>query len=465
MFIYYKIYSLLLICSFSLQQITAQTYNLDSTTLSSRTVVDSIDIPWEILWGPDNHIWMTERFGRVSRVDPQTGQQELLLDISNQVYEQSEAGLLGLLLHPDFDNQPYVYLVHTYLSGNNILEKLVRYNYNGTALISPQILLDNIEGYTTHIGSRLILLQDSTILMSTGDAQDLGLPQNTASLSGKILRLNLDGSIPSDNPISGSYIWSWGHRNAQGLCLSPNGQIYSSEHGPTTDDELNLLVPTQNYGWPNVEGYCDSPPETTFCSDSNVVEPMAAWTPTIAPSDIIWYDHPAIPEFQNKLLMTVLKDKKLIVFGFNTAGDSVLTEEHHFTNNFGRLRDICISPDGKIYLATNGSSWSNNNPFTHSIVELSNLNYSPSTLVQYSNSIDLKLWPNPISQGQNLAIRLSENQVNARFYIFDLQGRLLHQQLIDQQTSIPMNLDAGLYIWQVIREDGEHKSGRIQVKQ
>ena len=139
-----KIYLLLFSLLFSASLLNAQTYTLDSTVLTSREVKTGLDIPWEIIWGPDNNIWVTERYGRVSRIDPSTGLQTILLDLSATVYQQAESGLLGMALHPDFSNQPYVYLVYTYLSGGStILERMVRYNYTGTALNNPITLIDN----------------------------------------------------------------------------------------------------------------------------------------------------------------------------------------------------------------------------------------------------------------------------------------------------------------------------------
>ena len=229
----------------------AQTkYTLDSTEVTARVVKDSLDIPWEIIWGPDDYIWVTERFGRVSRINPQTGEQKVLLNMSSDVYQRSEAGMLGMVLHPDFENNPYVFVAYTYLVGNSIRERLVRFNYQPDTLIAADTLIENIPGNTTHIGCRLIILPDNTMLMTTGDAQEQSLPLNKTSVVGKILRLNLDGSIPGDNPNPNSLVWSYGHRNAQGLWLAPNGVIYSSEHGPTTDDELNILTVNKNYGWP-----------------------------------------------------------------------------------------------------------------------------------------------------------------------------------------------------------------------
>ena len=436
-------------------------YTLDSTELTSRVVKDSLDIPGEISWGPDNHIWCTERFGRVSRINPTSGKQEVLLDLSSEVYERSEAGMLGMVLHPDFSNSPHVFIVYTYLSGSNIRERLVRYDYNGTTLLAADTLIEDIVGNTTHIGSRLIILKDNTLLMSTGDAQSRPLSQDNTSLSGKILRLNLDGSIPADNPIPNSYVWSKGHRNAQGLWLAPNGLIYSSEHGPTTDDELNVLSKNSNYGWPTVAGFCDSPPENTFCADSNVVEPVAAWTPTIAPSDIIWYDHAAIPEFKNKLLMTVLKDKSFISFGFNPEGDSVVSENKYFKNDFGRLRDVCISPLGKIYLATNGNSWSNSSPFTHSIIELSNEAF---TNIKNENKLDkIKVNPNPVNHDGTINIEIPKGE-EGRLLLYDIYGRMILKKDVISNSSFNLNTAKGMYYWKVILSNEKSKAGKLIIK-
>ncbi|MBD80732.1 MAG: glucose dehydrogenase [Crocinitomicaceae bacterium] len=454
--------SLLLVTS--IQCLIAQNkYTLDSTELTSRVVKDSLDIPWEIIWGPDDFIWTTERFGRVSRIDPVSGKQHVLLDISSQVYERSEAGLLGMVLHPEFDKNPHVFIAYTYQSGSNIRERMVKYNYDGSKLTPLDTLIEDIKGNTTHIGCRLFILPDKTMLMSTGDAQDRPLSQNKSSVVGKILRLNLDGSIPSDNPDPRSYVWSYGHRNAQGIWRAPNGKIYSSEHGPTTDDELNILEADRNYGWPTVSGMCDTPPEQAFCNSNNVVEPLVIWTPTIAPSDIIWYDHPAIPEFKDKLLMTVLKDKSLIAFGFNTTGDSVISQKKYLKNELNRLRDICISPDGKIYLATNGSSWSNTRPFTHTIVELSNEAYIANSILGLSSTPSIKIGPNPLREGQPLNFMVQEG-VTGDFQLFDLMGRpVLKQKVEGGVNSIDLKTTEGIYLWKVVFDNGTLAEGKLVV--
>lgn len=455
----------ILIVLLSTQLVQAQdTHVLDSTTLTSRVVKDSLDIPWEIIWGPDDHIWCTERFGRVSRINPQNGQQDVLLDISQVVYERSEAGMLGMVLHPDFANHPHVFIAYTYLSGNNIRERLVRFNYTGTSLVPADTLIEDIEGNTTHIGCRLIFLPDTTLLMTTGDAQDQALPQNKSSVVGKILRMHVDGTIPTDNPDPTSLVWSWGHRNAQGLWLAPNGIIYSSEHGPRNDDELNIVEANRNYGWPTVHGFCDTPPEIAFCNDNDIVEPLVAYTPTIAPSDIIWYDHPSIPEFQDKLLMTVLKDKSLIAYTFNTGGDSVIAENKYLQNDFGRLRDVCVSPSGKVYLATNGNSWANSSPFTHAIIELSNDAYLPSATDELAHpAFDVKVFPNPVSQGQALTINVAQSQT-CNVELYNMSGQLMLKKMIVGTGEIDLNTRAGVYYYRLINNNGLQVSGKLVVK-
>ena len=344
--------------------------NIGTTTVGVQTLISNLDIPWEIIYGPDDKIWTTERKGIVSRIDPVTGVKDEILDLTGQVYQTAESGMLGMALHPDFSNTPEVFLAYTYNGTAGTTERIVKFEYDGSNLINETVLIDDIQGNTTHIGCRLFILPDMTMIASTGDAQNPPSSQDLQSLSGKILRMNLDGTIPSDNPDPNSYVYSFGHRNAQGIAAGPMGKIYLSEHGATTDDEFQVLEINRNYGWPNVEGFCDLSGEMTFCTANNVKEPLAVWTPTVAPSDILFYDNAGFPEFHNRMLMTVLKDKKIIALELSADGESVLGEQHYLTNEFGRLRDICVGPNKEIYLATNGTSWSNTNPNTHEIIRL-----------------------------------------------------------------------------------------------
>lgn len=394
------------------------TIMIGNTEVDVDTVITGLDIPWEIIYGPDDHIWTTERKGIVSRINPTTGVKNVVLNLTNSVYQQSESGLLGMALHPNFAATPEVFLAYTYGSFNTIRERFVKYTYNGSTLTNPVILIDDITGNTTHIGARFQFLPDNTILVSTGDAQNTSLPQNLNSLSGKILRMNTDGTIPSNNPDPTSYVYSYGHRNVQGMCLAPNGLIYLSEHGASSDDEFQLLEPGRNYGWPNVEGFCDLSGEQTFCTANNVKEPLTVWTPTIAPSDMIWYENSNFPELDGKMLMTVLKDKKIVALELSADGTEYLSQVHYLTNQFGRLRDICIGPDKEIYLATNGASWSNTNPNTHSIIRLKVTN---TAAINDINSIKLRVYPNPTVD--LIYVQLETYQENILAEITDYSGR------------------------------------------
>ena len=370
-----KLYlSILFVFGFQLAK-AQTTITLDSTVLTVDTIASGLDVPWEIVYGPDNHIWFTERHGKISRVNPLNGEKKILLDHRSSVYQFNESGMLGLFLHPEFASKPYVYVAYTYLKNSTVKERISRFTYGNESLTNEEILVDDITGNTTHIGCRFLLLPDMTLLFTTGDARRDADSQNPNLLNGKTLRMTLDGDIPADNPNAMSYVWAWGLRNSQGLTMGPNNIIYSSEHGPTSDDELNILTKGRNFGWPNVEGICNSAIEKTFCKDSNVVEPIFFWTPTIAPSDLIYYDHPAIPEFRYSLVMTVLKNKQVIVFQLNEDGSKVESTTNYFRNRFGRLRDICEGEDGTIYLATNGANWSNTDPNTHVILRLRNMKF------------------------------------------------------------------------------------------
>jgi glucose/arabinose dehydrogenase len=415
---------------------------LDSTVVDTSTLIGGLDIPWEITWGPDNFIWCTERYGRVSRIDPSTGQQTEILNLSGSITEIGEAGLLGLVLHPDFNNSPYVYLSYVYFGSNDIFVRLSRYDYNNNALTNETVIIDSIEGNSTHVGMRMIFLPDTTILITTGDAQNQSNSQDWAYLTGKTLRLNDDGTIPSDNPNPNSPIWTTGHRNAQGLYRSSKGIIYSSEHGPTTDDELNIIEKGRNYGWSEVHGMCDLPNETQFCNDSNVYEPIFDWTPTIATSDIIVYEHSLIPEFENAILLTVLKDKKLKRLALDNSGLVITDEKDYFNNIWGRLRDICVAPDGRIFLATNGSSWTNTDPFTHSIVEIKPQGFQP-LRIQESFSEELKLK----RLGPDL-YRFNHNIVN--FNVYNISGQLICNSCHDNNELNTVNWSPGVYFITVL---------------
>jgi glucose/arabinose dehydrogenase len=433
---------------------------IGDTEVDTTTVVGGLDTPWEILWGPDNKIWLTERMGRISIADPETGKIDVILTI-DEVHEQSESGLLGMVLHPGFEANGYVFLVYNYLSGNEIREKLVRYTWSGTTLTSPVVLLENIGGAGNHNGSRLAFDKDTMLYMTSGDAVNTSTSQDTSSLNGKILRMNPDGTVPPDNPFPGSHVWTIGHRNPQGLVFSPAGLLYSSEHGPANDDELNLISKSGNYGWPQVHGFCDQPTETSFCSSAMVVEPLAAWTPTLAVCGIDYYGGGPITTWENSLLMTSLKASRLTVMNLDETGTEIEKITDYFSGWWGRLRDVCVSPDGRVFIASsNRDGRGNVRPGDDRIVEIKPS--SPTRTLQ-KMADRVYAFPNPVT-GEILRLQnlpAGENRIR----ILNPAGRIVFDESfkgMNPVLEIPFKWKDGVYILSI--QNGQGIINEIVVK-
>jgi glucose/arabinose dehydrogenase len=325
---------------------------VDSTR--TQIVASNLTVPWEIAWGPDNKIWIAEQEGIVSRVDPNTGKKEVLLKLTD-VWQLRTSGLLGLALHSDMKKFPYVFLNYTIEKDNKKQTRLVRYTWKNDTLILPKILME-IPAALGHNGSR-ITVHKGLVYWATGDALSLVDSQNPQTLNGKILRINADGSVPLDNPIKGNPVWAWGFRNIQGMAFSSSGQLFTSEHGDTNDDEVNLILKNRNYGWPTVQGFADSDAESAFKKLNNTVDPLMAWTPTIGPAGLDYYSSNKISELSNSLLLVSLKGKSLRALKLDNEGKKIIEEQVYFENKFGRIRDLCVSPEGDIYLATSNRDW------------------------------------------------------------------------------------------------------------
>lgn len=323
---------------------------MQSADYSVEVMAENLEVPWELVYGPDDHIWFTERPGTISRLNPETGIVTELISI-DAVTARSETGLLGLALDPDFETSPFVYTVYTYIKSGDLTERVVRFTYNGNQLVNEEILLDDIPAANNHSGSRLLFMQDKSLLVTTGDALNTSDAQDINSLAGKTLRMLRNGSIPADNPSSSSYVYSLGHRNAQGLTMLNDGRIYSSEHGPSSDDEINSIEPNRNYGWPNVMGFCDAS-EQQDCDALNVKEPIQAYTPTLAVAGLAYYPYTAISEWEHSLLLVSLKEADLRVLKLSSDGMSIVSETVFFDREYGRLRAICTAPNGDVYFST-----------------------------------------------------------------------------------------------------------------
>lgn len=393
---------------------------------SYREAATNLETIWEIIWGPDDYLWVTEREGKVQRINPENGEKELVLDITSDVITGSERGLMGMALSPTFSDDGLVYLSYTYQSNGTIV-KIVRYRYNGFELVEPTIILDNIAGAGNHDGCRLAFGDDGKLYITTGDAQNTSLAQNLTSLNGKVLRINPDGSIPEDNPFYAmssrrNEIWSYGHRNPQGLVFN-NGILYSSEHGPSTNDEMNIIEKDRNYGWPDVEGMCNEPLEKQYCESHNIKEPLAIYyeNRTLAVAGIAFYNVATsapnvIPELQNSLLMTTLKTGILMQIKLSEDGMSVIEEKNIINNDYGRLRSVCVSPDGRVFFGTSNRDGRGLVLGKDKIVEITP---TKSSVNSEDNGSLFKLYPNP--SYDQLNIKSNSNSIS-NISLFDLLG-------------------------------------------
>lgn len=452
---------LTLLCFILVPNLNSQ-FMIGTTEVDTTSVLMGLDTPWEIRWGPDDEIWLTERYGRVSRFDPESKELTVLLTI-DAVHEQSEAGLLGMTFHPDFPETSFVYLVYNYFEDNRIKERLVRYDYTGTELVSEEILMDDIGGSGNHNGSRLEFGPEGKLYMTTGDAVNASLAQDPESLNGKILRINPDGSIPSDNPFDNSYVYTLGHRNPQGLVFAPSGILYSSEHGPASDDELNIIEEGRNYGWPDVKGFCDGASETEFCNENNVREPLIAWTPTLAVAGIDYYDNPAIPEWQNSILMTTLKESEFVVMNLSGDGSSVMNDAYHFNNWWGRLRDVCISPDGRVFIATsNRDGRGDVRSGDDRILEIKAVS---DPVGMNSHDKNFRVFPNPVI-GDYLTIESPYSSGQITIKVYDISGKLMSvttTQSKEEKIRIDFPFEEGTYLVELRK--GERSFRGIVLKQ
>lgn len=323
---------------------------LAETQLDTLVVAEHLEIPWDMQrWGEDTIIF-TERGGDIKRLAVTSGVIETLYK-SADVAAEGQAGLMGLQLHPNFPSDPYAFVAMCYYAGSNIKLRIDRLTYNQStdSLEFDQSIISSIPSSNSNTGGRL-LIEENFIWLTVGDIKNNDLAQYESSLNGKILRYNLNGSIPSTNPIAGSPVYSFGHRNPQGIVQSGTGSILISEHGPSSNDELNKIESGGNFGWPHVSGFCGSGTQT-ICDSLNIIEPLETWSPTIAPAGIEFSDGTEVPEWENSLLVASLKEKRLFISQLNTQEDGISRASWILSGVFGRIRDVLIM-DGDIYLCT-----------------------------------------------------------------------------------------------------------------
>ena len=322
-------------------------------TIDTLRVVQNLDIPWDIEWGGNEQLWVTERTGALKRVDLTSGLTKQMYFFDDAAVE-NYAGVMGMELHPSWPDSAFVFVAYAYYQpGFQIFLRLARLRYDAGQDTLEQFtsLVDNIPGANANVGARLAISQDLKLFVSVGELETGSLAQDTLSPNGKVLRYNLDGSIPSDNPFPNNPVWTMGHRNPQGLTFSSSGLLYSSEHGTFSNDELNVLEAGRNYGWPDVSGFCNATNQS-ICDALNVKEPVEAWSPPIAPCGIAYYAGDSIPEWDNSILLAGLRDRSLTQVKLSPDGESMISQETFLKDWIGRIRDIEVTPEGRVFVCT-----------------------------------------------------------------------------------------------------------------
>ena len=315
-------------------------------------VARNLDVPWALAFAPDGRIFLTERPGRIRVIENGALLREPWATLP--VRSDGETGLMGIALAPDFQTSGFVYVVGTFGTGEDLVNRVVRFTEKHGRGVEPVTLVDNLPASRFHAGDAVAFGPDGMLYVATGDAQNPGNAQKKESLAGKILRYRPDGEIPSDNVDPRSPIYALGLRNPQGLAWhNETGQLFATDHGPSgfpnerlrrNRDELNAIVAGGNYGWPTVSGND---------SDRRFVPPLVEWTPAIAPSGLAIYTGAHSP-WSGSALVGALRGKHLrrVVLERTATGWRVSGEETLFPDSLGRIRAVAMGPDGYIYFTT-----------------------------------------------------------------------------------------------------------------
>lgn len=318
----------------------------DPPGIAVSTFVDNLDTPWSLVFLPDGRALVSERPGRIRLIEH--GHALPLIQVDS--VRSGEGGLMGLAVHPRFPAVPYIYAMHTTRDAGGLTNQIVRIVFDGQRARIDRVILRGIPAGHAHDGGRIAFGPDGYLYIGTGETFRAELAQDMKSLGGKILRVTDAGGIPADNPFPGSPIYTLGNRNVQGLAWEPaTGQLFESEHGPSGElgvhawDEINLVRPGGNYGWPRVVGAAQR---------GEYVDPLVAWPGSSAPPGGIAF-------WKGDLYVPTLRSQALIRIHLEKDGDAWRVRGmyrwfafNHNAGKFGRLRAAVAGPDGALYVLT-----------------------------------------------------------------------------------------------------------------
>ncbi len=310
----------------------------NSENASVIILAENLDKPRAIAIS-DDRIFITEKDGFIRVIQNNT-----LIESPLAVFRSAnvfDGGLLGITLHPNFSNNHYIYVFLTYEEDGSLWNKILRITESENKLQDAEIIFDKIPGSSFTNGGFLKFGPDEKLYVGTGTISDSShLPQDLDSLSGKILRLNDDGTIPNDNPFSDSPVYSLGHRNPQGMTWDNNGNMFVAEFGPEKNDEINLIQAGKNYGWP----------EQQCSGNDNFENPILCFDPSIEPGGILFYSGDKL-DFESPFIMASMRATNLYQLDFEEG----LSSQKSILSGIGRVRDVVQGPDGSLYVITSNT--------------------------------------------------------------------------------------------------------------
>ncbi|WP_234978385.1 PQQ-dependent sugar dehydrogenase [Bacillus tuaregi] len=293
-------------------------------------IADHLEIPWSIN-KLGEAFYLTERTGSIVTVE---GNKKLRqkVELKKKLSTAAEAGLLGFVLAPDFTESHLAYAYYTYENSSGQFNRIVTLQLKNNSWKEENLLIDKIPSGPVHHGGRLKIGPDGKLYATAGDAAEPSIAQDTKALGGKILRLNLDGSVPKDNPFPNSYVYSYGHRNPQGMTWSTDGTLYASEHGNSANDEINRIEAGKNYGWPLIEGF---------------EEKQGMVTPIFTSGDSRTWAPSGMDYFEDKLYTAALRGAAVLEFNIQTG------QIQEVVTGLGRIRDVLIDGNSLYFVSNN----------------------------------------------------------------------------------------------------------------
>jgi len=318
-------------------------------------IASGLSKPWSLAFLPDGTMLVTELGGQLRRVD-RNGQISEPLSNIPAVYFNGQGGLFDVLLHPDFERNNLIYLSYADGGKNNNATAIVRARLTGDSLEKVQQIyrVSPAKDTGAHYGAKMVFLPDGTMLLTTGDGFNYReAAQDISSGLGKTIRINDDGTPADGNPFPDSpYVWTYGHRNPQGLAVGAAGEVWLHEHGPQGGDEVNLLKPGVNYGWPAITYGVDYSGATIspYTEWPGMAQPVVYWVPSIAPSGLAIYDGDLFPAWRGDLFAGALAGQELRRIDLENG--KVVAQESLLKDRNARIRDVRNGPDGALYLLT-----------------------------------------------------------------------------------------------------------------